>query len=94
MTDDANRNPNPPSRAATGSASAALQTLDDFCHQPESDRAAKLSNAELADELIANLWASIPSRERKKAAVLEAAIDRLRAMQTPTPKTGTAHSVP
>ena len=63
-----------------GSASAALKILDDFCHLPEGEWAAKLSNAELADELIANLWADIPARERKKAAVLEAAIDRIRAM--------------
>lgn len=61
--------------------STALKTLDDFCHLPESEWAANLSNAELADELIANLWADIPARERKKAAVLETAIDRLRAIK-------------
>lgn len=65
---------------APGSASAALKILDDFCHLPEGEWAAQLSNAELADELIANLWADISARERKKAAVLEAAIDRLRAL--------------
>lgn len=37
-----------------------------------------LTDAELADELIANLWADIPWRERKKCALLTAAIDRLK----------------
>jgi hypothetical protein len=72
--------PEYPSSLAAPAGSTTLKALDEVCHAPESEWASKLSNAELADELIANLWADIPFRERKKAAVLEAAIDRLRKL--------------
>lgn len=43
-------------------------------------KAKNLSNAELADELIANLWADIPARKYTKCAVLSEAIIRLRCL--------------
>lgn len=65
--------------AATTDAGRKAMILLSIAHAPETRWAANLTDAELADELIANLWADIPVLERKKCAVLEAAINRLRA---------------
>ncbi len=59
--------------------------LLDMIASTETRWAEGLTDAELADELIANLWADIPWREKKKCALLTAAIDRLKAKSPNAP---------
>lgn len=55
------------------------KVLIDMLATTETRWAEGLTDAELSDELIANLWADIPWREKKKCALLAATIDRLKA---------------